>query len=116
MVARLVALWFTMGVMGLTAATCYSIGVDYYREYAWDGPPQLPLISRMFLTKTGWIYYYPGFFIILAAWLTWKKRDKTEWIWCFIAISLGTMLLFLTLYSIAIELPRMLAVHHSLIG
>ena len=108
MIARLVALWFTIGVMWLSAASCYAIGAKYYRLYAYEqnGEPMLPNISALFMTQSGWIYFYPGLFILAAAWLTWKARVEVEWIWCFVATSLGTMILFLTLFNMAVEVLK----------
>jgi hypothetical protein len=105
MIARLIALWFSVGLMCLTSASCYTLGVDYYHVYQWEDV-ELPLISRVFMTKSGWIYDFPVLFILVAALQTWKGRHRAEPTWCLVVINLGATILLLALFQLAIETPR----------
>ncbi|MDB2674007.1 hypothetical protein N9Y81_03540 [Akkermansiaceae bacterium] len=112
MIPRLVALWFTMIVMGFSSSLLFLIAENhYYHLCSLHGRPAgtdlafLPLISRIFINLEGWIYYYPSFFIAGAAWMSWKRRDKSEEVWSLIVISPGTKILFTSAFYVAVELP-----------
>lgn len=98
--------------MDLSSSLLYWIVENHYHHFCsfLGGPagtdlPFLPLISRIFINWEGWIYYYPSFFIVVSAWMSWKRRDKSKEIWGLVAISLGTMFLFISVFYVAVELP-----------
>ncbi len=109
MIARLIALWFSVGVMWITSACLYAAGTEYYHVYRSAGYESvaLPLIVRIFMTPSGGIYFYPALFVLAALFFTWKMRARTEWVWTLVVVTLGTTVLFLTLALFALEAWRL---------
>ena len=98
--------------MWLSSASLYAIGTEYFHVYRSAGhdPAVLPLIRRVFMTRSGWIYFHPALFVLAALFFTWKMRAKTEWVWTLVVIIVGATLLFLTLALLALEAGRLMEI------
>jgi len=64
--------------MWLVSTSCYSLGTEYYHVYRSEGfnPHALPRIMIIFMTRSGWIYYYPAIFVVTALFLLGKCEQK----------------------------------------
>ncbi|YCM42072.1 hypothetical protein V2O64_12245 [Verrucomicrobiaceae bacterium 227] len=105
------ALWFSLLTMSVVAVICSVTGEQYHHEYLYNAPLEtLPLLSRLFFSRSGWLFYFPLLFALPTIWVTWKRRHDLDLIWCLVTINLGSTIIHLALFHLAVRLPEFLSI------
>ncbi len=104
------SVWVSMIVLIGVSLACYLTAGAMGADLAWEiADPQLPLISKAFYPDAICVYLFPVPFLMWATAATIQK--KTEHMLLLIVGSLGTSILFLAFFILAMVLPHMAIIH-----
>jgi hypothetical protein len=107
MKTRIASIWILMIVIVGVSTSCYLTAGAIGRDYEWTtGGAELPLVSKIFYPGALLAYLFPIPFLVWATYVSIRPKGL-ERVLLVIVSSLGTSMLFLALFILAMVMPYM---------